>query len=967
MINNEQLVSSNASGTEGNDNSFDPSISADGSKVAFVSLASNFVNGSPNFIREIYVKNLTTRAVTLVSQTGTTIANDTCLDPAISADGNSVVFESVATNLGSTSGVAEIYVKNLQSGALTLVSSSSTKVAANGSSFQAAISANGNMVAFQSGANNLLANVSGSQIYIKNVQTGAVTLVSQTANKTVGNDLSKSPSISDDGTKVAFTSDSINLVAGATAGNDEIYRKDTSTPTGALILVSQTKGGVVANGSNEMPSISADGNTIAFQSTATNLAAGTSGLLDQIYVKNVQTGDLTLASETADGKIANGDCSNESLSADGRYVVFRSFATNLVAGVSGPQVYLKDLNTGALSLLSANADGAQASNDSDADRAGSGRLISGDDATFVFDSAATNLLSTGPTDHEQVFSDKPTVGLQGVDYRVRTGTATTGMDLPAIAKYNGGVKFVATYIGATNDVGYLRAIPDGQLFADQGLSIVSVYERSPTDASYFTVANADYDASRSILAAREAGQGPTSAIYFTIDFDPTSTDLSAIDNYFRKIRADFNASGDQHKIGVYGPGSALSMLVNDPLVKPDYTWLALKAWGREGFTGENIDQTFDSINGNKLIIGNSVQAVDVDTAVSQDFGQWSGSSAVPAQPAVVDFNGDGASDILLQNTDGATQMWLMNGVSAASTAALGNPGAAWHAAATGDFNQDGNADILWQNADGQAGIWEMNGSSFTGSAGLGNAGSSWHIIATGDFNADGNADILWQNTSGLTGVWEMNGTSLKSSGPLGNPGASWHAIGTGDFNGDGKSDILWQNTDGLTGIWEMNGLSLLASGPLGNPGSSWHAIGTGDFNGDGKSDILWQNTDGLTGIWEMNGLSLIASGSLSNPGASWHAIGTSDFNGDGKADIIWQNTDGLPGIWEMNGFSLIASGPLTNLGASWQVKDDGPIPAPAPTALKLSAPDVAGVSATPLLSDPTASNTSGTLRPFAVC
>src|SRR5262249_5538357 len=146
-------------------------------------------------------------------------------------------------------------------------------------------------------------------------------------------------------------------------GNDEIYRKDTSTPTGALILVSQTKGGVIANGSNEMPSISADGNAIAFQSTATNLAAGTSGLLNQIYVKNVQTGDLTLASETADGKIANGDCGNESLSADGRYVVFQSAATNLVAGVSGPQLYLKDLKTGALSLLSANASGAEGSNE----------------------------------------------------------------------------------------------------------------------------------------------------------------------------------------------------------------------------------------------------------------------------------------------------------------------------------------------------------------------------------------------------------------------------------------------------------------------------------------------------------------------------------------------------------------------------------------------------------------------------
>jgi ELWxxDGT repeat protein len=295
-------------------------------------------------------------------------------------------------------------------------------------------------------------------------------------------------------------------------------------------------------------------------------------------------------------------------------------------------------------------------------------------------------------------------------------------------------------------------------------------------------------------------------------------------------------------------------------------------------------------------------------------------------PPPEDFNGNGMSDLLLQNTDGAAQMWLMNGISTASMTSLGNPGSAWHVAATGDFNHNGKADIIWQNTDGLTAIWLMNGNSFLGSTLLGNPGASWHVIATGDFNSDGNADILWQNTDGLTAIWEMNGTSLVAAGPLGNPGASWHAIGTGDFNGDGNADILWQNTDGLTAIWEMNGLSLVAAGPLGNPGASWHAIGTGDFNGDGNADILWQNTDGLTAIWEMNGFSLVAAGPLSNPGSAWHAIGTSDVNGDGTADIIWQNTDGLPAVWEMNGFSLIAAGPLPNLGAAWHVKDDGPIP-----------------------------------------
>ncbi|HML13951.1 MAG TPA: FG-GAP-like repeat-containing protein [Xanthobacteraceae bacterium] len=334
-----------------------------------------------------------------------------------------------------------------------------------------------------------------------------------------------------------------------------------------------------------------------------------------------------------------------------------------------------------------------------------------------------------------------------------------------------------------------------------------------------------------------------------------------------------------------------------------------------------------------------------------------------------DFTGDGMSDVLLQNTDGTTQIWFMNGTSITSMASLGNPGSAWHVAATGDFNGDGKADIVWQNTDGLTGIWDMNGASIIGTGLLGNPGAAWHVIATGDFMGNGNADILWQNTDGEAAIWDMNGTSIIGAAVY-NPGSSWHAIGTGDFNGDGKSDILWQNTDGETAIWEMNGTSIIAAGVLGNPGASWHAIATGDFTGDGKSDILWQNTDGLTAIWEMNGMSIIAAGVLGNPGASWHAIGTSDFNGDGKADILWQNTDGMPAIWEMNGMSVIGAGVLPNLGANWHVKDDGPIaadqtgPASPNGGLYLSAPDLVASALASASGAPAAPTGAGSLLPL---
>jgi hypothetical protein len=321
-----------------------------------------------------------------------------------------------------------------------------------------------------------------------------------------------------------------------------------------------------------------------------------------------------------------------------------------------------------------------------------------------------------------------------------------------------------------------------------------------------------------------------------------------------------------------------------------------------------------------------------------------------------DFDGDNKSDLLLQNVPffgtPDVRVELLNGFNIASSGTITTP-VGWGVEATGDFNHDNKADIVLQNSDGTPQIWLMNSTSATSTVTLPNPGASWHIIAAADFNGDGNTDILWQNNDGTPSIWEMNGTSIVKFDALPNPGSAWHVIGAGDFNGDGKADILWQNTDGTPSIWEMNGGSIV--GGIGiaipNPGAAWHAIATGDFNGDGKADILWQNADGTPSIWEMNGTSIIggAGVAMPNPGPSWHAIGTSDFNGDGMADILWQNNDGTPSIWEMNGTSIIAGPgiPLPNPGSTWHLKDDGPIGSDSagagaqPRAMHLSTPDAA--------------------------
>ena len=314
-------------------------------------------------------------------------------------------------------------------------------------------------------------------------------------------------------------------------------------------------------------------------------------------------------------------------------------------------------------------------------------------------------------------------------------------------------------------------------------------------------------------------------------------------------------------------------------------------------------------------------------------GNTNTDSSILLYPQPDDFNGDGFADVLLQNANGQVAIWEMNGTNQipGGVAAAGpNPGTNWKAVGAGDFNGDGDSDVLLQNTNGQVAIWEMNGTNQIpgGVAAAGpNPGTNWKAVGAGDFNGDGDSDVLLQNVNGQVAIWEMNGTNqipggVAAAGP--NPGTNWKAVGTDDFNGDGFADVLLQNVNGQVAIWEMNGTNQIpggvaAAGP--NPGTNWKAVGTGDFNGDGDSDILLQNTNGQVAIWEMNGTNQIPGGVVAigpNPGTNWKAVGARDFNGDGFADILFQNTSGQVAIWEMNGTNVIArelAGP--NPGTSW--------------------------------------------------
>ncbi|HUP80888.1 MAG TPA: hypothetical protein VM260_20225, partial [Pirellula sp.] len=205
-------------------------------------------------------------------------------------------------------------------------------------SHQPSISEDGRYVAFSSVANNLAGGDSNNNfdVFIKDTSSGTTTIVSSDSSFIAGNNLSLEPSISANGKLVAFRSASSDLVAGDSNGRDDIFIKDMST--GSITRVSTDSLSAQANNHSYQPSINADGKFLAFRSSASNLVAGDTNGVDDIFVKNLSTGTLIRVSPNSLSVQGNGNSLDPSISGNGAFVAFNSLANNL---------HPNDLNTGA--------------------------------------------------------------------------------------------------------------------------------------------------------------------------------------------------------------------------------------------------------------------------------------------------------------------------------------------------------------------------------------------------------------------------------------------------------------------------------------------------------------------------------------------------------------------------------------------------------------------------------------------
>jgi Tol biopolymer transport system component len=231
---------------------------------------------------------------------------------------------------------------------------------------------------------------------------GTTTRVSVTSDGIQSNNDSGGPDVSPDGRYVAFLSSATNLVPGDTNGAEDVFVHDRDT--GETIRVSVASDGSEANagsqdGHGSAPDITADGRYVAFHSEATNLVPGDTNGAEDVFVHDLATGGTTQVSIASDATAGNQLSRDPAISEDGRYVAFRSEASNLVVGDSNdvPDVFVHDRDTGETVRVSASSDGAQA-NDSSVTPA-----ISGDGRYIAFTSLAGNLVPGDSNDVPDVF------------------------------------------------------------------------------------------------------------------------------------------------------------------------------------------------------------------------------------------------------------------------------------------------------------------------------------------------------------------------------------------------------------------------------------------------------------------------------------------------------------------------------------------------------------------------------------
>ena len=379
-------------GAQGNEQSRLPAISGDGQIVVYQSDSSNLVPGDTNSESDIFeYKRSGDVDIRLISLDSSGVPGNThSSSPAVSADGNDIAFRSHSSNLvlRDINECADAFHFNALSGETVLASISSTGDQANISVFDPAVSGDGRYVAFETVATTLIPDDTNNffDVFVHDIQTGDTNRVSVSSSGEQANDNSGDPDISSDGRYVVFHSRADNLAPYHRYYIDDIYRHDRET--GITIRISVNSSGKQGNGSSYNPAISADGRYVVFDSAATNLVTGDINGVSDIFLHDTLTGETSLISISSLGVKGNSSSDHPDVSLDGNLIVFHSSASNLVPVDTNAlsDIFVHDRQTGLTIMASINSDGIQTNGVSILP------TISSDGMIVAFQSEAANLV-----------------------------------------------------------------------------------------------------------------------------------------------------------------------------------------------------------------------------------------------------------------------------------------------------------------------------------------------------------------------------------------------------------------------------------------------------------------------------------------------------------------------------------------------------------------------------------------------
>ncbi len=379
------------------------------------------------------------------------VASGSSAWPSVSADGRLVTFSSSAADLvpDDTNGANDVFCRDRLLGTTELISVSTTGEQGNGYSTYAAITPDGRFVAFESGASNLVTHDANdaADIFVRDRTAGTTELISMTSDGEQADGRSWFPALSADGRFVAFFSEADNLRGGQHRYYSDVYVRDRLLGTTEIVsegaphqggmqpsmsadgrfvafsqhgygsdlwelrvflydrlaktteCISVNSDGGLANGYASSPSVSANGRFVAFASYASNLVPEDTNAEEDVFVRDRMLGTTERVSVGSGGEQADGACWVGAISADARFVAFGSNAPNLVPGDTnaGYDAFLRDRVTDTTERVSLSSAGEQANGGY------GGAAISSHGQFVAFTSEASNLVPGDTNDAADVF------------------------------------------------------------------------------------------------------------------------------------------------------------------------------------------------------------------------------------------------------------------------------------------------------------------------------------------------------------------------------------------------------------------------------------------------------------------------------------------------------------------------------------------------------------------------------------